>query len=145
MGSTSPYGNIRVQYLSAIIQLADDLESDNLRADSLVRAVLQPDEEIVGKWDFRECIDYIHIDPQTWTIEVQASKATDKQWHDLRRCFDACNLRLSLAKRYLRATPDIGLYYQAIDIPPHDELTGKPPACEDASLEAADSENLLFP
>lgn len=142
----APHGNVRLQYLGAILQLADDLESDNLRADSVVRAVLQPDDIIVGKWDFRECIDYINIDPQTWTIEIQVTKATDKQWQDLKNCFDGCNKRLSLAKRYLRATPDIGLYYQAIDFPTRDEGAGAtPPATQAAGSQCPDLDSFPLP
>jgi hypothetical protein len=36
----APFGEVRVRYLGAILQLADDLDTDFLRADSLVRAVI---------------------------------------------------------------------------------------------------------
>ena len=78
--------------------------------------VIQPDKAIAGKWDLRQCVDYVAIDPETWVIEVQASPETDTQWENVKRAVDHCNKRLSSSKRFLRATSEIGLYYQVVDL-----------------------------
>lgn len=114
--SVAPYGTIRVRYLSALLRLADDLDMAFTRAPRNVRKIIQPGPEIVGKWNLRRCVDDVVIDPGSWVIEVEATPRSPAEQTALLREVDIINARLMDGRRFLRGTPEIGLYYSLIDV-----------------------------
>lgn len=112
----SPFGEVRVPYFGSLLRLADDLDMCFTRAPVPARRLVSPDEEIVGKWDLRRCVDNVTIDPETWTIEVQTTPHTAEEYSSLLREVESINARLAEARPYLQATPDVGLYYKVLDV-----------------------------
>lgn len=111
-----PYGEIRIRYLSALLRLADDLDMCFTRAPRIVRTLVQPGPDIDPKWALRQSIWNVEIDPESWFIEVQATPKTPTEQAAVLHEIDIVNGRLADARKHLRTTPDIGLYYSVIDL-----------------------------
>ncbi|MFX0202778.1 MAG: hypothetical protein ACFFCW_42280 [Candidatus Hodarchaeota archaeon] len=144
-----PFGEVRIRYFGALLRLADDLDMCFTRAPRISQKLASPGKEIVGKWNLRRCVDNVTIDPQTWTIEVQATPHTTEEYSMLLREVESLNARLTEARPYLHATPDIGLYYKILDVrtdarwlnrlasqekPANEELTNEPHELKTPSL-----------
>jgi len=111
-----PYGEVRVQYLGALLRLADDLDMCFTRAPGVARKLVAPEPNIAGKWDLRSCVDNVAVSPGSWTIEVQATPHSPVEHSRLLRELESINARLAESREFLRATPEIGLYYKILEI-----------------------------
>lgn len=114
--SVAPYGTIRIRYLAALLRLADDLDIAFTRAPRNAREIVQPGSDIIGKWNLRRCVDDVVIDSRSWVIEVEATPRSAADQAALLREVEIINARLMDGRRYLRGTPEIGLYYSIIDV-----------------------------
>ncbi|MCL0058669.1 HD domain-containing protein [Dehalococcoidia bacterium] len=110
-----PHGVIRIRYLSALLRLADDLDMCFTRAPRIACNLIQPESDIASKWILRQSIWNIEIDSESWYIEVQATPKTIADQAAVLHEIDIVNGRLADARKHLRATPDIGLYYSVVD------------------------------
>lgn len=111
----APYGAIHIRYLAALLSLADDLDMTYTRASRIVRDIVKPGPEINTKWDLRRCVDEVLINPQHWTIEVQATPRTSADHDALMREVEIINARLTSGRMFLRANPEVGLYYSVVE------------------------------
>jgi hypothetical protein len=112
----SPYGTIRIRYFAALLRLADDLDMSFRRAPRLARKLVEPAEKIAGKWDMRQCVDEVLIDPKKWLIEIQATPKNNQDRNLVSREIEAMNGRLFKCRRFLRSIEEIGLYYAIIEL-----------------------------
>lgn len=65
------YGNINIRYIAAILRLGDELSITYQRAPEFLRILLEGKDIQIDKWNLRENIAGIIIDPTKWTIEIQ--------------------------------------------------------------------------
>ncbi len=112
----APFGLVRVRFLAALLRLADDLDMSYTRAPKLTESIVQPSEGIRGKWTFRQCIENIHIDPSTWTIEIQITPKDVSLKQKVLREIEIVSSRLLDSRPFLRAYQEIGVYYSLIDV-----------------------------
>lgn len=111
-----PYGRIRMRYLSSLLKLSDELEMSYTRAPSAAKAIENPQGKISHKWNVRESIQYVDIDPETWVIKVISTPRTFEMLEVLSKEVSQCNEKLQKLRPFLRASKDIGLYYSYIDL-----------------------------
>jgi len=114
--SVAPYGIVRIRFLAALLRLADDLDTCYTRAPKIIESLVEPRKSIKSKWSFRQCIDNVNIDPNTWLIEVEATPKNNTLHENILREVEIINGSLIENRPFLRATPDIGLYYSIIDV-----------------------------
>jgi hypothetical protein len=112
----NPYGSIRLRYLASVVRLADDLDMCYTRAPRIVRKVISPKPEWEPKWTLRQSVSNVIIDPQAWYLEVEAAPRNGSEHSAIVREIEIVNGRLGDARPFLRATPDIGLYYSVVDL-----------------------------
>jgi hypothetical protein len=109
----APYGAIRLRPLAAILRLADDLDMTFTRASQISRSIVKPGPDIDTKWNLRQCVDNVRIEPATWFIEVQATPRNAGDMALLQREIEVVNARLLDGRRFLR---DVGLCYSVVDV-----------------------------
>lgn len=112
----TPYGIVRIRFLAALLRLADNLDMCYTRAPKIIESFVEPRESIKTKWSFRQCINNVNIDPNTWLIEVEAIPKDNTLHENILREVEIINDSLIENRPFLRATPDIGLYYSIIDV-----------------------------
>jgi hypothetical protein len=110
-----PHGEVRIRYLASLLRLADDLDMCFTRAPRVARSLVEPSEDLSRKWNLRECVDNVQIDPETWLIRVDATPRDASEQSAVLGAVEVINARLREARPYLRATPDVGLYYAVVD------------------------------
>ncbi|MBA7551765.1 hypothetical protein ES705_44313 [subsurface metagenome] len=65
------YGDINIRFIAALLRLGDELSITYQRAPDFIRNLLEENGIMIDKWNLRENIAGIIIDPSSWMIKIQ--------------------------------------------------------------------------
>jgi hypothetical protein len=89
-----------VQFLAALLRLGDELSMTYERAPKILRHILADIKE-EDKWDVRQSIADVVIDPAKWMIEIRAVSESYHITDQLRRLERYVQSRLEEIRPYL--------------------------------------------
>lgn len=69
---------IRIQFLAALLRIADELDLDYTRVSSTIMDLKKFPEESLKHWEKHRGISGVWIDSESWTIEVSAMPETEE-------------------------------------------------------------------
>jgi hypothetical protein len=67
---------VRIQFLSALLRMADELDLDYTRTSKYIRQLKKIPEDSLKHWIKHEEVGGVYINPKSWTIQVHAMPET---------------------------------------------------------------------
>lgn len=109
--SVSNYGSARVQFLAALLRLADELSITYERAPKILTYITDGIKE-KEKWDVRQSVSNVEVEPAKWMIKVFALTESEHTTHQLMNLEKYVQHRLEEIRPYLLRN---GIYYSKTD------------------------------
>lgn len=105
---------LRIQFLAALLRLADELDLDYTRVSPFIPRLKQIPKESLKHWKKHEEIGGVLIDPKSWTIEVRAMPMSEEGRTIIESLVEQ---KLQNELKYVRPILEKhGLYYRQVNV-----------------------------